>query len=328
MDAVLTALVDDRIGPGEQSRLLIQTAKEHLAFDTCVALRSPALALFLALKLLQIEAGQGVLVSALSPLYYLKVIEDLGLKAIFVDVALGSAVVNRETVEKAMTQDVVPRAIIVQHSLGFAPDLAGIGQLGIPIIEDISQSFGTSLGESKLGSFGNFTILGLEEKDMITAGGGALLYSANKRDGAVLKNMGNIPPEYALLDMNAAMAVVQFRENAKNLEKRKEIAQVYVQSSLRTRHKRFIQREEIEYNNYAFPLILETGMKDVKAYAKRKEIEVESAYEQSLVGSALVPPELCPESYSISLRTVLFPLYPRLGSGEIQKVAKLIVSLP
>ena len=331
MESVLTTLADDKIGPGEQSKLLIQIAKEQLGFDYCIALRSPVIALFLALKTLHIEIGQGVLISALSPRYYLNVIEDLGLKAIFVDVGTGMACIDRKTLEKAMQSDISPHAIVAHHTLGYVPDLESISQLGIPIIEDISQSYGTSLGEkaeSKIGSFGVFTILGLEEKDMITAGGGALLYSVNKRDSTVLKNLGEIQPEYALPDMNAAMAIVQFRETNKNLEKRKEIAKVYVQASLRTRHKRFIQKEEIEYNNYAFPLILETGMKDVKNYAKRKEIEVESAFENSLVGNGIVTQETCPESYSLSLRTVLFPLYPRLGSKDTEKVAKLITTLP
>jgi dTDP-4-amino-4,6-dideoxygalactose transaminase len=126
--------------------------------------------------------------------------------------------------------------------------------------------------------------------------------------------------------MNAAMGVVQFKESAKNLEKRREIARVYTQSALRTRHKRFVQDDNSEYNNYAFPLILETGMKDVKAYAKRKDIVVESAFDNTLI--ALVPPETCQEAYSLSLRTALFPLYPRLTASEIEKVSKLILTLP
>jgi dTDP-4-amino-4,6-dideoxygalactose transaminase len=55
---------------------------------------------------------------------------------------------------------------------------------------------------------------------------------------------------------------------------------------------------------------------------------VENAFEDTVSGSGGIPPAQCPESYSLSLRTVLFPLYPRLGSAEIGKVVKLIVSLP
>ncbi|GHV15186.1 hypothetical protein FACS189491_12080 [Spirochaetia bacterium] len=168
---------------------------------------------------------------------------------------------------------------------------------------------------------------------MLTAGGGALLYAANRRDGSVLRGFGDLPPEYNLPDINAAMAVIQFREAAKNQVKRGEIARVYTQSALRTRHKRFIQ-ETGEYNNYAFPLILETGLNDVKAYARKKDIIVESAFDDTLAvapasGEGSSPEAgFCPEAYSLSLRTVLFPIYPRLSSTEVERISKLILTLP
>jgi dTDP-4-amino-4,6-dideoxygalactose transaminase len=149
--------------------------------------------------------------------------------------------------------------------------------------------------------------------------------------------------------MNAAMGVIQFKEYGRNREKRREIAATYTQAAQRTRHKRFVQPDLTipedqpvegegeeqdsaaamgEYNNYTFSLILETGMKDVKAYAKKKDIEVESAFDHTLIAAGAVAPELCPEAYSLSLRTALFPLYPRLSATEVQKVAKLIMTLP
>jgi dTDP-4-amino-4,6-dideoxygalactose transaminase len=330
MDAVLTALVEDKVGPGDQARFLIQIAKEHLGFDYCLALRSPAIALYMALKSFALEDGAGVLVSALSPRYYLRVIEDLRLKPVYCDVPPLSACISRETLEAALAVagEVDVRCMVVHHTLGFMPDMEALVEFGIPVIEDCSQGYNIVPADRQPGSVGVFGILGLEERDMLTSGGGALLYALNRRDAAVLRNAGDLPPEYKLPDMNAAMAVVQFREAAKNLEKRREIAHVYTQAALRTRHKRFIQRDDMDYNHYAFPLILETGVKDVKAYAKRKDIAVESAFEDTLIGSGLVSPALCPESYSLSLRTVLFPLYPRLGALETEKVAKLIVSIP
>jgi dTDP-4-amino-4,6-dideoxygalactose transaminase len=329
MDAVLTAMVEDRIGPGEQERRLIQSAKEYLGFDYCVALRSPAIALYAALKSLGLREGEGVLLSALSPRYYLQVIEELRLKPVYCDVLASSACIGPETIAAAMErkEQVDPRCVVVYHTLGFVPDMPGIVEMGLPVIEDCSRSCGSLAGEARAGSFGVFTVLGLEEKDLLTAGGGALLYSVNRRDASVLRGLAELPPEYCLPDMNAALAVVQFKEAARNLEKREEIARIYIQSSLKTRHKRFFQGDN-QYSNYAFPLILEAGMKDVRAYAKRQEIAVESAFGDTLMGNGLVPRELCPEAYSLSLRTVLFPLYPRLSVEEIGKVAKLIGTLP
>jgi len=332
MDAVLTAMVEDRIGPGEQAKFLVQTAREKIKFDYCLSLRSPAIALYLALKSLNLEKGQGVLISALSPLYYGRVIEDLALVPHYCDVGLSTACVSRETVLKAMEGGQNVKCMILHHTLGFVPDADAVAELGLPVIEDCSRSFRTETEEPHAaGPAPDFTpvfsILGLEERDMLTSGGGALLYSVNRRDSALLRGLGDLPPEYGLPDMNAALAVVQFREAAKNLLKRREIADLYTQSAIRTRHKMFIQQKQ-EYNNYAFPLILETGVNDVKAYARKKEIVVESAFENTLAGSGAVPPEKCPHAYSLSLRTVLFPLYPRLGMANAGKVAKLIMTLP
>jgi dTDP-4-amino-4,6-dideoxygalactose transaminase len=220
------------------------------------------------------------------------------------------------------------KCMILHHTLGFVPDADAVAELGIPVIEDCSHSYGTETEERNAAVFTpNFTILGLEERDMLTSGGGALLFSVNRRDSTLLRGLSDLSPEYGLPDMNAALAVVQFREAAKNLLKRREIAELYTQSAARTRHKMFV-RQGTEYNNYAFPLILETGVNEVKAYARKKDIIVENAFENTLVGSGAVPPEKCPHAYSLSLRTVLFPLYPRLGMVRAGKVAKLIMTLP
>jgi dTDP-4-amino-4,6-dideoxygalactose transaminase len=341
MNAVLTALVDDKIGPGEEAKLLVQIAREHLGFDYCLALRSPVLALHIALRALSLETRKGVIISPLSPRYYERVIGDLGLKPLYCDVAPSRAVPSRETIEPLLKAEKEAGCIVLHHTLGFVPDSAAIAELGLPLIEDCSESFGSSpadnageSGESPApgtyvsGGAGVFTILGLEERDMLTSGGGALLYGLNRRDASVLRGYGELPEEYGLPDMNAAMAVVQFREAAKNLQKRKLIAAQYLQASLRTRHKRFLGRDEVEYNNYAFPLILESGMKEVKAYGRKKDIAVESAFEHTLVGGGKVPEECCPEAHSLFLRTVLFPLYPRLGTRETEGIAKLILTLP
>lgn len=360
MDAVLTALVEDKIGPGEHAQHLVQIAKERLKFDYSLALRSPAIALSLALKSLNLEDGQGVIISALSPRYYKQVIEDLRLVPVYADVLPSSASIGPETIEAALSRQSFARCIVAHHTLGFMPDMAALLELGLPVIDDRSMSYGALSAERPVPaavvaaaaeapadgaapqaagpavepvpetpySPGVLTILGLEEKDLLTAGGGALLYAMNRRDAGVLRNYADLLPEYGLPDMNAAMGVVQFREAGKNLEKRKEIAKIYSQASQRTRHKRFVQNDIYEYNNYAFPLILETGMKDVKAYAKKKDIAVESALEDTLMGAGLVPTGDCPESYSLSLRTALFPLYPRLSGVEIEKVSKLILTLP
>jgi dTDP-4-amino-4,6-dideoxygalactose transaminase len=347
MDAVLTAMVEEKIGPGDRSRLLIQTAKEQLRFDYALALRSPAVALHLTLKALNVQPGEAVVISALSPSFYLQVIQDLQLTPLFCDVTYDFPCMNRELIEKIIEKkppDLRIAAVVLHHTLGFVPDTASITELGIPVIEDISQSYGSWFnpdvkndeeskstgGNTQSLSFpvfhGIFIILGLEERDMLTSGGGALLFAMNKKDGLLLRNYTGIADEYCLPDINAALAVVQFREVTRNIKKRNEIVRVYVQASLRTRHARFVPLKEGENNYYSFSLVLETGLKDVVAYSKKKEILLENAFEKTIASHGLC--DNCPVSNSLALRTVLFPMYPRLRSVDVERVSRLIMTLP
>ena len=337
MDAVLTAMVEEKIGPGERNRLLIQTAREQLRFDYALALRSPAVALHLALKALDARPGQAVVVSALSPRFYLDVLSDLQLTPVFCDVTFDFPCLSRESVESAVESARVHAgtnsdglriaAVAVHHTLGFVPDTASIAQAGFPVIEDISQSYGSWLATGGEPAFnGVFCVLGLEERDMLTSGGGALLFAANRKDGSALRGFAGIADEYCLPDINAALAVVQFREVARNIERRNEITRVYAQASLRARHKRFIPRLENENNCYSFSLVLETGLKDVVSYAKKKDIILENAFDKTAAGAGACGG--CGVSNSLAMRTVLFPVYPRLRSADVERVSRLIMTLP
>jgi dTDP-4-amino-4,6-dideoxygalactose transaminase len=347
MDAVLTAMVEEKIGVGERNRLLIHTAKEQVKFDYALALRSPAVALHLALKALNAVPGQAVIVSALSPRYYFQVLEDMRLTCLFCDVSYDSPCMSAEMIERVIAEKKAGLeicAIVLHHTLGFLPDTRAVAELGIPVIEDISQSYGShfNTGEKKDNESGEneknekreeaqakrgvFCILGLEERDMLTSGGGALLFAMNRRDGNLLRNFSGIADVYCLADINASLAVVQFKEVLRNIERRRDIARVYTQASLRTRHKRFVPLVENEYNNYAFSLVLETGLKDVIAYARKKDIVIENAFENTAAGAGLCSG--CPVSNSLVLRTVLFPMFPRLRLKDVESVSRLIMTLP
>lgn len=355
MDAVLTAMVDDRIGPGKCSSVLLQTAKEQIGFDFAIAPRSPAAALSVALSALGLVDGDIVLLSALSPRYYLRVLTELRLKPVYCDVSsLSFPCMGRENIEKtlAMTQTGVssPKALLLHHTLGFVPDTADIAALGIPVIEDVSASFRPPVSvrdegtpdkgdsgdteaeragpETRERAHGVFSLLGLEERDLLTSGGGAILFAMARRDASVLRDHSDLPPEYCLPDINASLAGVQFKEAERNLARRGEIAGIYTRASLRTRHGRFLALNGLPYNDYAFPLVLESSVKDVMDYARKKDIAVERAFDYTLVAAGAVDSGTCPTSHSLALRTVLFPLYPRLRSAETERVSKLIMTLP
>ena len=141
MDAVLTQLVEEKLGPGEQSQRLIQIAKDHLNFEAAIALRSPVMALALALRVFKpAESEQGeknaVLISALSPRYYGQVIAEAGMHPVICDVAPGSAYLSAGTLQAAIEENagnMAIRCVLVHETLGFLPDMPALAELGIPI---------------------------------------------------------------------------------------------------------------------------------------------------------------------------------------------------
>ncbi len=355
MDAVLTCMVDERIGPGELNARLIQTAKEFFSCAGAVALRTPAAALKYALKALSLEAGSGVMLSALAPLWQYAVVEELGFKPVVLDVQTESAQITSEIVSQGIQSG--GRALVLRESLGILPDFEGILALGIPVIEDISQSAGglvpeaaqgeeaakaapsseeegdavkTEVKGKKAGSFGIYAICSLEEQDVITAGGGALLMAAGRRDWPVLKSLAEgIPSIEMLPDINAALATVQIKEFARNEAKRKEIYALYNRSIMSGKNKGFVRDVELNSTIWSFPIALNSGFTDVKAYAQKKDIEVRLAFEDSII--AAKEDELgaaCKNAKALALRSAVFPLYPRLNRSQIEKISKVLVTLP
>ena len=326
MDAVLTCMVEEKIGPGEMNQKLIKLVRELYEAEGVLALRSPAMALVYALKMFDLPEKAGVLLSALAPSWqYIEVARN-GFTPIVLDVDPLTSLVTLEAVEEGIKQG--GRALVLHETLGNVPDMEAFAALSIPIIEDISQSAGALYGEKRAGTFGSFSILGLEERDILTGGGGGILIAAERRNASVLKNTAEtIPITDFLPDINASLAFVQLKNMEKNLQLRDEMRELYLRSLLQTRHKPLVFSEKVKNPVYSFPVILENGLKDVKQYVNRKDIEIELAFTNS-IADFLKEENKSINAASLLLRTVLFPLYPRLGLNNAAKIANVLGTLP
>ncbi len=326
MDTVLNCLVTDSVGPGEYLDRFQKAARESLGFDFGFALRSPLSALLAALDALALAEGDVVALPALAPAYYAAALRERRLLPLYLDADPDSGAPDFASIASAAAK---PKALLLFEAQGVLPVPEAVAALGIPVIEDISQSLGAYAGERKAGSLGQLAFLGLEHGGLVTAGGGALLFAQARRDAAVLRNLAeSLPPELRMTDYNAALGLAQLRELEASIAKRRELAAAFAQSLARTRHRLLAQAVEGEAGFYSFPVVLDSGMKDVRAYAKKKEVETEAAFEDSLVGRGLVPEGECPRARSLLMRCLLFPLHQRLGAAGAQKVSKVLATLP
>lgn len=338
MDAVLTCMVDEKIGPGELNSKLISQVKEFIKCDGAVALRSPAIALKYALQAIGLEPGAKIMVSALAPAWQYQSLVSMGFEPLVLDVDESNGLVNEQIVGEGIKKG--GKLLLLHETEGILPNLNEIVKLGVPVIEDISQSAGADVlvenenedapQESKMaGTFGVFSILGLEERDAITAGGGAVLISPGRREWIVLKKYVDEAPLTDLLpDINAALAWVQIKEYPRNEKTRKELFAMYRQACLIGRHKMYARKTETGSTACCFPLVLSSSYKDVKQYAAKKEIEIRAAYENSIIALKDELSETCIRAKSLFLRCVHIPLYPRLTRAESAKIVKVLSSLP
>ncbi len=338
MDAVLTCMVDEKIGPGELNARLIQQVKEFFKCDGAVALRSPAVALKYILLSLDFEKNSKIMISALAPAWQYQVVESLGYEPLVLDVSETDGLVTVEQIQKGMQNG--GRLLILHETEGILPDFDAILALGIPVVEDISQSAGASVAlknddgtpseeRKKAGLFGVYTILGLEEKDVVTAGGGAVLMAPGRREWIVLKKYTDEAPLTDLLpDINSALAWVQLKEFARNEKTRHEIFDMYQHSCMIGRHKTFARDTEGGSTMCSFPLILTSSFKDVKSYTAKKDIEIQQAFAGSVIALKDELSESCIHAKSLLLRTAHFPLYPRLTQSQVAKIAKVLGTLP
>lgn len=337
MDAVLTCMVDEKIGPGELNAKLITQIKEFIKCDGAVALRSPAIALKYALMSMGLEANSKVMVSALAPAWQYQSLVSMGFEPLVLDVDEVNGLVNEQIISEGIKQG--GKVLLLHETEGILPNLDKIVKLGVPIIEDVSQSAGSTFSmtgeddsaqqQKMAGTFGVYSILGLEERDVITAGGGAVLISPGRREWIVLKKYVEEAPLTDLLpDINAALAWVQVKEFARNEKTRKELFAMYQQACFIGRHKMYARENENGSTACSFPLVLSSSYKDVKQYAAKKDIEINLAYENSIIALKDELSETCIHAKSLYLRCVHIPLYPRLTHAESSKIIKVLSSLP
>ncbi len=327
MDAVLTCMVSDSLAHGEQARRLASEAASYLGLAGGIALREHSRAVHLALDAMAIGPGSKVVISPLAPAFYADVMAERELVPLYVDVNAENGALSAPEAERLLGEQ--PAAMIVTTSVGFTPDMEALAALGVPLIEDISTSFGANVGERRCGSYGRYAIVGLEQEDIITSGGGALLLAAGKKELAELRQVTqSLPHSYLLADMNAALGLIQLGAVEQFIQRRKEIAQVYQQALMKTRHKGLVPIGDSENIWFSFPVLLSGGMKEVVQYARKKGVETVAGFQGTIASRLDFENAQLPNARALFLRCVLFPLYPSLGRQNSAHVAKVLSTLP
>jgi dTDP-4-amino-4,6-dideoxygalactose transaminase len=327
MGSVLSCIVSDKIGPGEISRELVARACHLLGHAGGVTLRNSYLALSVALEALGLGASDPVILPALSPSLWLRVLLDKGMVPLVADVDPESGAIDLQQVAALVQKGA--KAILVPHTLGVMVDIEGLRAHGIPVLEDASQALGGKIGELPCGGAADICLVSLDPEDIVTCGGGALVLARQKSAAAALrKTQEGSPLHSQLMDMNAALGISQLAALESFVAARREIALVYGQSLLRSRHTSLVQKTDAENVLSSFPVALADGMKEVRQYALKKNVDTVPAFADTIAALEDSPAAHCVNARSLVLRCLLFPLYPMLGKRDVEAVCRVLATLP
>ena len=275
----------------EEGKLFSSEAAKFLCVKYGILTNSGSSAGLLALSALELPKGSEVIICAVTFPTIFNIILQCGLVPVVVDAKVGTYGFTVEDVEKAITPKT--KAIIAIHPLGNPVDMPRLMKLvkkyeqKIWVLEDNCDGWGSSIGQKKVGSFGDISITSFHAAHIVSMGVGGGVFTNNKalaRTVRMYRDWGRqadinksenkkhkqLPQDYnprfiyekvgynfQILELQAAMGRVQLRKTAQIKKARKRNFN-YIGRALETKYpKKFtfpIWLKEADVCWFSFPL--------------------------------------------------------------------------
>ena len=187
--AVLEILNSGRYIGGEAVATFEEKFANYIGVTECVGCNSGTDALFLALKALNIGAGDEVITSPFTFFATAEVITRVGAKPVFVDIELDTFNFDLTQVEQKITPQT--KAIIPVHIFGQPVNMTKLMAIAkahnLYVIEDCAQATGAAWNERKVGSIGHVGCFSFfPTKNLGACGDGG---AVTTNDSAIAKQM-------------------------------------------------------------------------------------------------------------------------------------------
>jgi len=215
-------------------------------FGRFCAVSSGTAALHLALKALGITRGDCVIVPDFTFPATANVVENLGAEVLFCDVDPSTYCVTPELIKNVISTYNGPiKALIVVHEFGYPAPIQSIcdvaGKNNIHVIEDSACALGTVADGHHVGYYSACACFSFHPRKAITTGeGGAVL----SKDESIIEKIGQLRNHgmkamdghidffepglnYRMTDFQAALALGQLHRFPAEIEKRRQLAELY-----------------------------------------------------------------------------------------------------
>ncbi len=169
---------------GNEGKKFESEFSKYFKIKYSVAVSNASLGLECALKALELNRNDEVIVPSKSYVSSASCVVNVGAKPIFADIDLNSQNITVETIKKLINKKT--KAIICVHLGGYPCEMEKISKFcklnKINIIEDCSQSHGAKIGNKFVGSFGDISVWSFcNDKIISTLGEGGMMCTNNKK---------------------------------------------------------------------------------------------------------------------------------------------------
>ncbi|WP_417291669.1 DegT/DnrJ/EryC1/StrS family aminotransferase [Corallibacter sp.] len=246
-DKVIEVLESGYLTEGPVTREFENKLKEFLGVKHCLAVTSATTGLEVALRALNIGAGDEIIAPDYTYPATAAVGPIVGAKAVIVDVEKDTMNIDYDAIEAAITPRT--KAIIPVSLFGSPLDYDRLNAIkekyGVYIVEDAACSIGAEFKGVKVGSQADITIFSLHPRKFITTGEGGIITTQNdewanwmnsyKHFGMNMNNTARegvqfeiIGTNYKLSNIQAAVGLGQLHHINKLLSRRIELANNYI----------------------------------------------------------------------------------------------------
>ena len=225
-----------------------------------VAVVNGTAALQIALQVVGVQPGDEVVMQALTFVATANAASHAGAVPHFVDVAPGTLGLDPDALRARLDQVAQRRgsdvynletgrrigAILPMHTFGHAVDMDALLKVanawGLPVLEDAAEALGSSYRGRPCGGLGRVAAISFNGNKILTTGGGGALVTDDSdlaRRAKHLTTTAKVPHQWAfdhdevgfnyrMPNLNAALGCAQLDQLSERLEKKRRLAQSYI----------------------------------------------------------------------------------------------------
>ena len=304
-------------------------------FETkyAIAVSSGTSALHLALLALGVDENSEVIIPSFTCAALLNAILYIRAKPVIVDVDLDDFNIDFKEVKKYISKKT--KAIIVPHMFGYpARNIKEIIELGIPVIEDTTQSIGAKIDGEMVGKFGIINVLSFYSTKLITTfGEGGIILTNNKKIYSIIKDLKEYDKKrkfklrynYKLSEVQAIMGLQQIEKIEYFLNKRRKLFEYYKNRLKNCKNIKIfepLKNTEPVFYRFIIQITDKENIDEIMANYKKFDIEVAKPIFLPL-DKYYYGKFICKNSELLYNTTLSLPIYPSLNTKEVNYISKI-----